>query len=291
MQLVFEVNISSDAPVSGNTLVYNGTFWEYAPGSPTNPFNQDLNTTDSVSFKSVDTTTDVSVGYSEDLCRITPDKIIFTGDTTASTDYGSINYSGINKILRLQVNNGSSSKLNIEVDSKKYYFTPTSLDMNNKKITNLEDPTEPQDAATRNYVDNMIPTTEDLELKTQNISTDTDATRTIMTQDLNLSTTGDGIFVTTAIDGQRADIPIDGTTPGQLYVKTGFEFTVLSNLKKVRLMVKSSQRSTTFVRERFVFLFEFFLIQEFGLLLLVYQLVQWILLRSLLSLRVSLMLI
>jgi hypothetical protein len=95
-----------------------------------------------------------------------------------------------------------------------------------------------------------------LQTKTQNISlTDTDATKTTIIQDLDLRSASDGITII-GIEGQNPDIAIDGTTPGQLYVSTGFEFTTLSNLENVRFLLKTSQRGGD-TSNRIVSLFQY----------------------------------
>ena len=162
----------------------------------------------------------------------------------------------------------STQETYIDLDGVDVGISATDLKLNgssvisevgNKNLVNTLTTTQTtftldQELITKKY---LIDSLEDLNTKTQNISlTSTDATKTTITQDLNIATVGDGTDIT-AFDGQGADLAIDGTTAGQLYVKTGFEFTALSNLKNIRFKIKSSQRSTSDETNRFMVVYQY----------------------------------
>jgi hypothetical protein len=112
-----------------------------------------------------------------------------------------------------------------------------------------------QELITKKYVDDATPETTNLDTKTQNISlSNTDTTKTTMSQELILSAASSGNVI--AIEGQGADIAIDGITDNQLYVRTGFEFIAQANLSNIRFLIKSSQRGTD-TSNRGVGLFEY----------------------------------
>ena len=97
----------------------------------------------------------------------------------------------------------------------------------------------------------------DLETKTQNINlADTTADTTLFDSNVVISSPTIARDIT-AFDGQGPDLAIDGTSPGQLFVFTGFEFTAQSNLSNVRFKIKSSQRSTTDTSNRFIYVYEY----------------------------------
>lgn len=89
--------------------------------------------------------------------------IILKDDDPSVTSFGSVNYSvgGPSKFLKLQVDKGnapgaSQGICDIEVDGEIFRFRDDRLDMNSKKITELTEPTDAQDAATKNYVDTTV---------------------------------------------------------------------------------------------------------------------------------------
>ena len=160
------------------------------------------------------------------------------------------------------INNLESTLENVLTNPFNDTLTVNGLNCNSGSISNVADPISVQDVSTKNYVDTAIaaiPTGDltNLETKTQNISlADTTADTTVLESDLVIaSPTGNEDI--TAFDGQGADLAIDGTSPGQLFVYTGFEFTAGSNLSNVRFKIKSSQRSTIDTSNRFIYVYEY----------------------------------
>lgn len=134
--------------------------------------NQSLNTTNNVLFNSVQSTTsinantvdaitDVTVGVEGvDAVKLSPTLLTFRGDAI-NTSYGQIQYGdgNVKKTISMTVQKGNftaASEARILVDDGYYYFTPTALNMVNKRIASLAEPINTQDAATKNYVNTAI---------------------------------------------------------------------------------------------------------------------------------------
>ena len=118
--------------------------------------DQDLNTFDSVQFEQLKITDSTAVNPYNAILKNRA--LEFRGDPK-NTSFGGIAYQDgtVRKVISLYVNKGdypNNSQARIVVDGAYYYFYSTNLDMNNKRIANLTDPIIPQDASTKNYVDN-----------------------------------------------------------------------------------------------------------------------------------------
>ncbi len=116
------------------------------------------------------------------------------------------------------------------------------INFNASRLQNVADPVDLQDSTTKQYVDTQIsniPATDltDLETKTQNISlTETDNTKTTMTQDLILdSSTGSILAVGPTVEGV-------GTNA---YGTRGFDFDVTENITITELQVFLTQWQST----------------------------------------------
>jgi hypothetical protein len=113
------------------------------------------------------------------------------------------------------------------------------LNMTGNNVRFVAAPIDAQDAATKEYVDNSAADLSELEAKTQNISTETDATKTVMTQPLVLGTATAAKAVTSFNGGVNLNT---GTC--------GFSFTVNQPIVVTRLAVfLSSWRSSAAQKE------------------------------------------
>jgi hypothetical protein len=101
-------------------------------------------------------------GVSQYATFVSYGNIILKDDNPGITSFGSVNYStsGPTKFLKLQVDKGSGAGsqgiCDIDVDGEIFRFRDNRLEMNAKKITELAEPTDTQDAATKNYVDTAV---------------------------------------------------------------------------------------------------------------------------------------
>jgi hypothetical protein len=145
--------LPKDSFVDDNELVNKG----YVDSNSGGNFDQSLNTSDDVEFKTV---TAREPAVNQNNATLKNNILEFRGDPL-NTSYGNVSYEDGSsyKVMKMEVNKGNfpaASQGRVVVDGSAYIFTANALSMQNRKIVSLLNPTNPQDAATKQYVDDNI---------------------------------------------------------------------------------------------------------------------------------------